>query len=451
LDGNARNSDPIPQQLIGEWYLKTDATILAFEITSGKFYLGDDNTAYTIYVSGNTVTLVYSDPGVGISDVTVGIFDYSINNNDELTITNGIGIVEELTELSPFIVSKNKEPLDWVWEVLDDSNQTKWAAGISTLNGYEEHATKYSQSYVLNEPYDRNDKTTGWYKKETSDGVTRVVMEDTVGYDPAQLWPNNKGKGEKIKMKVPVLETVEGPNGKQVEAFHFWGTMMQKGSESLNSAAWTERTGVSNPTTSPLTPTSPATDYRRSCGWPTISLYATPPGVDEDPRQKTRYALMDGYGYTFWVKSMKNYRTYRTSVENWDYRPNEGHEPGYWYGTQPGRDATPGATGNYVPAPVGEWTKVKVIYDPYHPDYHMDVNNWIYMYNIQNNYPGDKEPTVIKDNHDKEHSIRITWSFQLQHNGGNEGTSQIEYSVSNGRHEYDVYIYGLEILEYQFE
>ena len=155
---------------------------------------------------------------------------------------------------------------------------------------------------------------------------------------------------------------------------------------------------------------------------------------------------MDGYGYTFWFKSMKEYRTYRTAVENWDYRPLEGMDPSHWFGTTPGRDGTPDK--NYTPVPVGVWTQVRVVYDPFHEDFNLDVPNWIYEFGIQNNFPGDMEPQDIMRNHDKDHSIKITFSLPLQHNGGNEGTAGIEYSVTTGRHDYDVYFYGLELLQY---
>jgi len=341
--------------------------------------------------------------------------------------------------------------LEWVWELVDDSNQTKFAAGISTLEGWTEHPTKYSQSFVLNEPYVSGQPTTGWYMKETiptSGGLLeKVVMEDARGFDPDLYWPNNKGQGELIKMKVPTKETTLGPDGiTQVEAFHFWGTLVQKGSESENDLEWVSRTGVQNPTTTPLGPTSAATDYRWGCGWPAITLYATPPGPDEDPDQETYWALKDGYGYTFWVKAVKDYRSYRSLVENWEYRPNEGHDPGHWYGPTPGRDGTPGK--NYTPAAVGQWKQVTVIYDSQHPRFNLDVPNWTTSYDIQSNYPGDKEPFQIMETHDKDHSTRISFSFMLQFNGGNEGNAQVEYSVSTGRHEFDVWIYGLQILQY---
>jgi hypothetical protein len=191
------------------------------------------------------------------------------------------------------------------------------------------------------------------------------------------------------------------------------------------------------------------TDYRFSCGWPTIWWTATPPlpGEDSiDPEQDTRYAFMDGYGYTFWVKSNVEYRVYRTGVENWDYRPDENHEPQHWFGVSAGRDGTEGK--NYTRAPVGEWTQITVIYDPRHPDFNMDTNGWIKMYNIFNNFPGDTPPQKIAENHNKEHNIRLAWAIQLQHNGGNEGNEYMEYSCADGRHVYDFWFHGLEILVY---
>ncbi|MCL2137955.1 MAG: hypothetical protein FWH41_00310 [Treponema sp.] len=329
---------------------------------------------------------------------------------------------------------------DWNWEVTDDKNPNQFAPGVSTLFGYDVHPTKYSQAYKLNEPYVFGQPETGWYKiEEVLPGLEAVVMEDAKGYDESLEWPNNKGKGSLVPLKVPKTVKTMGPKGEEVDAFYFYGTMWQKGSESEESSEWIERdSGPTDPILSP-------NDYRLGAGWPSISVYATPPGIDEDPTQEIRKAFQAGYGYTFWIKPMKDFIVYRTSVENWDYRPNEGHEPSHWYGTGTGRDGT---ADTFTPAPVGEWTQVKVIYDPWHPDYNVGINWWIWTYGIQQNYQNDKEPYDIYTSHDKNHSIRIVWNFQLQHNGGNEGGSSVEYSVVTGRHEYEVYLYGLEILRY---
>jgi len=336
--------------------------------------------------------------------------------------------------------------LNWIWEIADDSNPTQFAPGISTLHGWEYHPTKFSQAFVLNEPYVRGDPTTGWFSTETvAPGIRAVVTENARGYNPTLQWPDNRGAGEHIRMKVPQTVRTMGPHGEEVDAFNFHGTLVQKGTEPVAGGAMVARTGVSNPLTQPIPPGS-TTDYRLGAGWPSITLYATPPGLDEDPQQLTRQAFLDGYGYTFWVRSANDFVAYRTSVENWDYRPNVGHEPGHWFGVRPGRDGN--AAFNFTPAPVGQWTQVMVIYDPNHPDFNMGVNNWIFDYSIQENFPGDREPYDTADVHNKDHSIRIAWAFQLQHNGGNEGGANIEYSVSTGFHDFDVYIYGLEILQY---
>ena len=347
----------------------------------------------------------------------------------------------------------------WLWEVVDDKNPNKFAPGISTLNGYTEHPTKYSQTFLLKDPYIRGEPLTGWYKIGTinvkGQEMEIAMMEDAKGFDPRgslmptdpdfdmqYAWPNNKGKGALIPLKVPTKVKTTGPSGKEIDALRFWGTTLQKGSEAENSDDWVMRTGVTG-NTSPITT---VTDYRLSAGWPAISWYATPLDAAEDPNQKRRIEFADGYGYTFWVKSEKDFTVYRTSVENWDYRPNEGHEPAHWFGQRPGRDGTPDV--NYTFMGVGEWKQIRVIYDPYHPEFNMDVPNWTMSYSIEQNYPGDKEPYMIKMNHDKGHSIRIIFGILLQHNGGNEASGPIEYSVDSGKHEYDVYFYGLEMLQY---
>jgi len=338
------------------------------------------------------------------------------------------------------------ESLEWDWEMEDDRALNKFAPGISTLFGYVEHPTLFAQAYTLANPYVSGNPATGRHliiEEQDAMGrvIRRVATHDARGYYANLAWPANKSAGDLIPLKVPVPKTVTGPHGNLVEVFHLSGLMLQKGSKNPDPNTWVPRTGVW-PIGGPVISEN---DYRFGCGWPAVSLYATPPSIANQPNQETRWAFMDGYGYSFWVKSNNDYSNYRTSVENWDYRPREGHEPGHWFGTKPGRDAS---QYNFTPAPVGQWTLVTVIYDPSHPEYNLDVNQWIYMYSIDNSYPNDDEPTEIYRKHDKNHNIRIAFSFQLQHNGGNEGNNWIEYSIDSGRHEYDVYIYDLRILKY---
>ena len=334
---------------------------------------------------------------------------------------------------------------DWDWEVLDDTNQNKFSPGISILNEscYTVHPTRYSQVFVLESPYTFGEPKTGWYLIDDSGMFEKVTMEPARAYDTTKLWPASKHAGELVKLKQPTRVKTKGPDGSEIEAIRLFGTLLQKGSEPANQLAWVPRTGQPNT----LSWDSPDTDYRFGCGWPAITLYAAPPDDADQEDQETRRALMDGYGYSFWVKSMKPYSVYRAGIENWDYRPNEGTEPSHWFGTTTGRDAVEGK--NFTSAPVGEWTKVVVIYDAKHPNFNMLVPNWINMYGVMANFPGDMEPFDIAKNHNKDHSIRIVLAIPLQHNNGSEGSSLIAYSVSEGKHEYDVYFYGLEILEYE--
>jgi len=322
--------------------------------------------------------------------------------------------------------------LPWDWEFGDDINPGRFAPGISTIFGVKQHPTKFAQSYVLNTPYVMGQPDTGRFVIETIDGVKRVVTENAKGYDTTLAWPANKGAGDFIPLKQEIWHTTKGPKGNDVYAIRVWGTTMQKGSESPNDAEWVERT---------------AADYQLGAGWPAVNWAAVPPSIEDDPDQTVHQALIDGYGYTFWVKPMKDYIVYRTAVENWDFRPLEGLDPAHWFGTGTGRDATEGV--NFTPAPVGKWTQIRVIYDPLHPDFNMDVPWWVKTYGIQDNYPGDEEPEILMNTYDKDHSIKITFSIPLQHNGGDEGDGAIAYSVMSGRHEYDIFMYGLELLQYE--
>ena len=326
----------------------------------------------------------------------------------------------------------------WHWEVLKDDFPVQFAAGISTLNGVEESATEYFQTYTLIDPYVRGNPTTGRIQL-TTDPVFEMevpVMQDAVGYDPAKVWPDNKGAGAKIPKRTPVLEKVMGPNGTEVEAVHLSGTLLQRGSESEVREEWVDRTGSY---LEPFSAASPETDYRFCASWPTISLYAIP------TTEALNTFREKGYGYTFWVKVNKDYFVYSTSIENWDYRAREAYEPKHYFGIVPGREPLFGF--NYTVTPVDQWKKITVIYDPDNPDYNMSVAQWVYMYGIQGMYPGDTEPGAI--NFDIQHSVRLIWDISLPNNGGIEGTEFQENTISVGKHEYDVYFYGLQFLQYE--
>ena len=356
---------------------------------------------------------------------------------------------------SVLFVSCNNDPvlppaegvrLQWVFEVEDDRNPTQFASGISEVHGWKYCPDgNFAQAFVLNEEYVFGQPDTGWHRLQTVDGVQRVVMEDARGFCPDLLWPHNRGQGELLRRRVPVLVETIGPHGEPVEAIRLWGTMMQRGSENPDVPP-VSRTGQFNPRNNHLTPALPTfeTDFRRTAGWPAVTLYATPPCLIEDPEQITQQALRGAYGFTFWTRSMVPFDTYRAAVENWSFRPDQGHEPGHWYGPRPGRDGTPGV--NYTPAPVGVWTQVTVIYDPFHPGFNMDVPNWTTMFDIQANFPGDREPYEIMMTYNSAHSIRLVFNLHLQHNGGTEGTENELWAVTSGRHEFDWYFYGLELL-----
>ena len=327
----------------------------------------------------------------------------------------------------------------WSWEAVSDDFPVQFATGISTLNGVSVSTTEFFQTYVLADAYQRGNTLTGRIATTTDPdtGITIPVMKDAVGFAPNLYWPDNKEMGAKIPKRTPILETVTGPDGSPVQAVHIYGTVLQRGSENGDDPnQWIPRTGTS---TDPLGPDTPLTDYRLCASWPTVSLYAIP-----TPEALKKFRD-DGYGYSFWVKVNKPYYVYSTSIENWDYRAREDYEPKYYYGIVPGRD--PDISLNYTQTPVGQWTKITVIYDPDNPDYNIDVAGWVYNYGIQGMYPGDTEPTLIKFN--PQHTVRIIWDFSLPNNGGVEGSDLMDHAITTGKHDYDVYICDLQFLQYE--
>lgn len=221
------------------------------------------------------------------------------------------------------------------------------------------------------------------------------------------------------------LEDVLDAEGNPIKAYHFEGTVQQR--SGLTSA-----------------------NYHESAGWPQVGWAAKP--ADE----ATWELFKSAYAYSFWIRVNKSYKTYQTSVDNTIYLPkDEGFEPLHWFGTTTGVDAFAGV--NYTNVPVGEWTKVTVIYDPdYEDDYNMDHAKWIYSYGIQGDgagtpplpnpkFPGIADPTSLK--FDKETMVNIKWQIQLQHNGGVQAPKNMEYmqGSSSVPHEFSVDFYGLEL------
>ena len=321
---------------------------------------------------------------------------------------------------------------DWNWEVGDDSNPGRFAPGVSTLDPscYTADAAKNAQTYAVNTPYVSGQPNTGRYVIDDTYDPPRVSMVDSYGYDSALSWPANKGAGAVMKAKTPKLQTTIGPDGTEVQAYRIKGVCRQAGSNSADAATHTARN---------------ATNYKEGAGWPGVNWAAVPPDLAEQPDQETRFGLMDGYGYTFWVKSNVDYLLYRTSVENYAYRMLEGTEPAHWFGTDKQGFAE---NKNFTAAPVNQWRQIKVVYDPMHPDFNMIVPLWLITYDIQSNYPNDPEPKALAEpgTHDKQKSIKIGFSIQLQNNGGVEGEEDVEYSIVSGYHEFDIWFYDLRIL-----
>ena len=324
----------------------------------------------------------------------------------------------------------------WTYELLRDDFPVQFAEGISTLFDYMESSTEYFQTYKLIDAYERGNPTTGRVELTTNSlGMTVPVMRDAIGYNSDLVWPANKETGNKIPRRFPIAKTVKGPDGTNVDVVHINGTLLQRGSENTDPNLWVQRTGHYDST---FSASSPETDFRFCASWPTISLYAT-------PNETALKAFRDnGFGYTFWVKVNKDYMVYRTSIESWDYRVRESYEPKHYFGVVPGREPTLGV--NYTLAKVGEWTKITVIYDRDHPGYNMEIAQWVMMYGIGGMYPGDTDPGNIDFN--LQNTVRIIWDFSLPDNGGTEGGLAMENTISTGRHEFDIYIYDLQFLQY---
>ena len=329
-------------------------------------------------------------------------------------------------------------PIDsegWTWEVIRDDFPVQFAEGISTLNGVAIVPDEFFQTYTLIDAYVKGNPNTGRVLLTTDNefNMEMPVMKDAIGYNKDLVWPANKETGDPIPKRVPVPKKVMGPHGFEVDVAHIYGTLLQRGSE--NDDHHVQRTGNFNDN---FSASSPSTDYRFCASWPTISLYATP------TLEALKKFREDGYGFTFWVKVNKSYMLYSVSIENWGYRSREAYEPKHYFGLVPGRE--PDVSYNYTRTEVGEWKQIKVIYDPEHPDHNMEVAQWTMMYGIQGMYPNDPEPSDI--DFDLNKMVRIIWDISLPNNGGIEGTEFQENTISTGKHEYDVYFYGLQFLHY---
>lgn len=335
--------------------------------------------------------------------------------------------------------------MDWNWELGDDHNPGKWAPGISYINkdDNDEVPGKNAQVYKRNTPYGTTTAAfptaslTGRYViNSINPDDPYVELEDSKDYDMTLPWPDRKYIGQSgfaggtYPARSPEKVQVQGPDRSMIEAVRFYGATLQVGSEDANPASWVERT---------------ADNYMESCGFPGVTFSAIPPDAD------ARKMLRDGYGYTFWVKAVKPLKLYRTSVENWDYRMMEGHDPAHWFGPE---RSTFAKAMNHTGMQYGDWYKIRVIYDRLNSGWNMDVPQWLYQYwdNGGTDYPGDPDPCdlVKPANHNKEHSIKISWAIQLQNNEGEApDTGDTGYSVTKGKHEFDLYIADLRLLMYE--
>jgi hypothetical protein len=87
----------VPAELIGSWYAVTNPLSTSnFEITAaGMITISGMSTAYSVYVSGNTISVLESS-------ILKGTFRYLIRY-DEMIVTNGTDLCEGLLVLSPFV------------------------------------------------------------------------------------------------------------------------------------------------------------------------------------------------------------------------------------------------------------------------------------------------------------------------------------------------------------
>jgi len=271
----------------------------------------------------------------------------------------------------------------WDWSTSDDSKVNQQA------------------SLALPKPPYKTAKTTHSFPQSNFGGVSTI---------------SGTPDAEDETIMRPVTKTVTGPDGTEVTAFSFTGTVkVSKDNRTANEGS----------------------------RFPLVGWEAVP---DED----TLTALRSAVAYSFWVRvnsaAVKananadpvNSWVFKTAVAAEGFANEQGHEFKHYFGNYQPTAATSygGSTESMTDdLEIGEWHQITVYLNPTDERYNLDQDNYIHQYN--NEFEAVFDPTT---------ATKLQWQIALQDQRGITQRNGDPYDMPNGYFDYDVDFYGLELL-----
>ena len=272
----------------------------------------------------------------------------------------------------------------WDWSTSDDSKANQQA------------------SLALPKPPYKTAKTTHSFPQSNFGGASTISGTEDTSESPSVFRP--------------ITKTVDGPDGTEVEAFNFTGTVkVSKDNRTANEGS----------------------------RFPLVGWEAVPD--DED----TLTALRSAIAYSFWVRvnsaavkanasaNPVNNWVFKTAVGAEGFANEQGHEFKHYFGNYQPTAATPyGGTHEYMTddLEIGEWHKIVVVLDPESDEFNLNQDNYIHQYN--NEFLATFDPAT---------ATKLQWQIALQDQRGINQRNGDPYDMPNGYFDYDVDFYGLEL------
>jgi hypothetical protein len=272
----------------------------------------------------------------------------------------------------------------WDWSTSDDSKENE------------------ADTTALNKPPYRTAKSSHTFPKNNWGGVSTISGTEDTSESPSVFRP--------------ITVTVEGPEGTEVEAFNFTGTVkVSKDNRGANEGS----------------------------RFPQVGWEAVP---DAD----TLIKLQSAWAYSVWVrvnsaavKATANANpvanwVFKTAVGAEGFANEQGHEYKHYFGnyeptaaTNYGSRATTNMTDDLA---IGEWHKITVVLDPMHGSFNLDQDNYIHQYNTE--FEAEFDPAT---------ATKLQWQIALQDQRGINQRNGDPYDMPNGYFDYDFDFYGLEL------
>jgi hypothetical protein len=317
------------------------------------------------------------------ADATIKGIVFKTNEDGNLVDDDGEEVTDESGEpIAPPVTDPGIDGT-WDWSTSDDSKEND------------------TVQLALPKPPYKTAKISHTFPKSNWGGVSTISGEAD---------PDNAG------IMRPVTKTVTGPDGTDVTAFSFTGTVKVS----------KDNRGANEGSRFPLV------------GWEAV------------PDEETLANLKDAWAYSFWVRvnsaevksnataTPRNDWVFKTAVCAEGFANEQGHEFKHYFGnylptaaSNFGANATTSMTDDLA---IGKWHKITVVLDPTKKGYNLDQDNYIHQYN-----------TEFEADFDKSTVTKLQWQIALQDQRGIAQRGGDPYDMPNGYFDYDLDFYDLRL------